>query len=629
MKDMEETTFDFEERPTIKGFPELRWTGKRPYKSTQYYPAQLRESYGKPVDGWMNKIFWGDNLQVMSHMLKEYRGKVNLIYIDPPFDSKADYKKKIELRGIGKAESDSSSFEEKQYGDIWNNDEYLQFMYERILLIYQLLHSTGNAFVHCDWHKSSYLRIVCDGIFGPENFVNEIIWKRKGGSSNPTKQLDVATDTILWYRKSSAGIFNVLYSKDTPEAKQYIKERFNNVDENGRQFMKSPIVSPNYRENLVYEYNGYMPPANGWSISKELMEKWDAEGKLYFPKNGHRIYRKIYLDEYQGQPISNIWTDIYVINPMALERLAYPTQKPEALLERIIRLASNPGDLVFDCFMGSGTTQAVAMKLGRRFIGADINLGAIQTTTKRLVTVAKNLVGEKETKYTGFEVYNVNNYDFFRNPVEARDLIIQALEIQPFPQGNIWDGELDGRMVKIMPVNRIATKADLKEILAHLPYKTYEKRKEENPGQPVERITIVCMGHEADLAAAMQAELADYKVDVQVVDILRDKKDLQLKRDSEAEIVREGDKLIIRAFYPMNLLQKLSLEKEYVGDWRQLVDSIMIDWNYDGAVMEPAVTDIPGKGEMVKGVYDIPEGAGTIKVKITDLISESLEVDVH
>ena len=313
------------------------------------------------------------------------------------------------------------------------------------------------------------------------------------------------------------------------------------------------------------------------------------------------------------------------------ERVGYPTQKPEALLERIIKASSDPGDLVFDCFMGSGTTQAVAMKLGRRFIGADINLGAIQTTTKRLLSVADELKesGNAEDKYTGFEVYNVNNYDFFRNPVEARDLLIQALEIQPFPQGSIWDGELDGRMVKIMPVNRISTKADLKELLANLPYKTYEKRKEQNPNQPVERITIVCMGHEADLAAALEEELAEYKIDVQVVDILRDKQDLQLKRDSEAEIVREGDKLVIRAFYPMNLMQKLSLQKEYVEDWRQLVDSIMIDWNYDGVVMQPSVTDVPGKNEMVKGIYDIPESSGTIKVKITDLLSESLEVEVR
>ena len=288
-----------------------------------------------------------------------------------------------------------------------------------------------------------------------------------------------------------------------------------------------------------------------------------------------------------------------------VEPVGYPTQKPEKLIERMILASSNPGDLVFDCFMGSGTTQAVAMKLGRRFIGADINLGAIQTTTKRLLSVAEELqsvhkpvayelsqpqlsmvaeapvsyhatanVGSKDKmnikncskdidlsksnsmdtsamdedmRYTGFEVYNVNNYDFFRNPAEARDLLIAALEIQPFPQSDVWDGELDGRMVKIMPVNRIATRADLKELLANLPYKTYEKRKEESPNQPVERITIVCMGHEPDLKGALEQELINYKVDIQIMDILRDKADLHLKRDSEAEIVREGSKLVIRA----------------------------------------------------------------------------------
>lgn len=686
----EQLTFEFEQRPTIKGFPELRWTGKRPYRSTQYYPAQLRESYGAEQNGWINKIFWGDNLQVMSHLLRDFRGKVDLIYIDPPFDSKADYKKIIEVRGVGKATSDTSTFEEKQYGDIWTNDEYLQFMYERLTIMYQLLAETGSIYLHCDYHKNHYLRCLLDAVFGPENFINEITWKRRGGALNNFKSLGQLTDTIYLYSKNpNIYTFNAIKTKDTPEVQEYIRKRFVYDDGDGRKYSRDPITNPSSTPtpSLIYEYKGYQPPAKGWAFSRSTMEEWDAAGKLYFPPDkSQRIRRKTFLDDYEGQPLQNYWGDIYVINSQAKEALNYPTQKPEALLERIISISSNPGDLVFDCFMGSGTTQAVAMKLGRRFIGADINLGAIQTTTKRLLAVAKELKPEhkpvtyevepqlsmvaeepahylaaasagdnselsaeerskvidffkakgmdtsaleEDVKYTGFEVYNVNNYDFFRNPVEARDLLIAALEIQPFPQSDVWDGELDGRMVKIMPVNRIATKADLKELLANLPYKTYEKRKEENPNQPVERITIVCMGHEPDLKGALEQELSDYKVDVQIVDILRDKKDLQLKRDSEAEIVREGDKLIIRAFYPMNLMQKLSLQKEYVEDWRQLVDSIMIDWNYDGVVMQPTVTDVPGKNEMVKGIYDIPEGCGTIKVKITDLLSESLEVEVH
>lgn len=624
----EQLTFEFEQKPTIKGFPELRWTGKRPYRSTQYYPAQLRESYGEEQNGWINKIFWGDNLQVMSHLLREFRGEIDLIYIDPPFDSKADYKKKIEIKGIGKTTSDSTSFEEKQYGDIWTNDEYLQFMYERLVIMRELLSDTGSIFLHCDWHKSSHLRCLLDEIFGPENFRNEIIWSYKSAGMS-TSTFPRKHDNIFYYSKTENRNFYPIY---IPHEERVLK-RFQR-DENG-----------------PYQL---------------------VNGKKYYVNP-------------QGKPIEDVW-EILLANRDG-QRTGYPTQKPEALIERIIQCATKENDLVFDCFMGSGTTQAVAMKLGRRFIGADINLGAIQITTKRLLSIAAELKSahkpvtheilqpqlsmvaeppapyfttanansndelnseehskvidffkskgmdttalENDIKYTGFEVYNVNNYDFFRNPVEARDLLIAALEIQPFPTSALWDGELDGRMVKIMPVNRIATKADLKELLANLPYKTYEKRKEENPNQPVERITIVCMGHEADLKGALEQELIDYKVDVQIVDILRDKADLQLKRDSEAEIVREGDKLVIRAFYPMNLMQKLSLQKEYVEDWRQLVDSIMIDWNYDGVVMQPTVTDVPDKNEMVKGIYDIPAGCGTIKVKITDLLSESMEVEVR
>lgn len=553
-------SFEFEQRKPIKGYPELHWTGKRPYTSTQYYPAQLKESYGEPKNGWMNKIFWGDNLQVMSHLLKEYRGKIDLVYIDPPFASSADYVKKIKVKNK-RIQGDSSVFEEKQYTDVWNNDEYLQFIYERIILIKELLSEKGTIFLHCDWRVSGYVRLILDEIFGKENFLNEIIWNYSGGRIGHNF-FGRKHDTIFWY------------------AKTYGMQTFNYND-----------VRQEYAESTL-KRNQYK---NNGSGERVLDYKPNVEGK--FPED--------------------VW-NISIINPFAKERLDYPTQKPEKLLEDVIKAASNPNDIVFDCFMGSGTTQAVAMKLGRRFIGADINLGAVQTTTKRLINASDSV----DDIYKGFEVYNVNNYDFFRNPVEAKELIIDALGIQKFDSSSVYDGELDGWMVKIMPTNRIATKADLEELKANLPYRTFEKRKEENPNGVVEKIRIICMGHEADLKASLEQELSAYKLEIEILDILRDKKDLQFKREADASVVREGNMVSVKEFYPMNLLQKLSMQKESVEDWRQLVESIYIDWNYDGETLRPSVCDVPGKNEFVSGVYEIPTSATRIKMKITDLLSE-------
>lgn len=569
MADNEQMSFEFMERKTIKGYPELHWTGKRPYKSTVYYPAQLKEVYGETKNDWINKIFWGDNLQVMSHLLKEYRGQVDLIYIDPPFDSKADYKKKIKLNGKA-IENDHSTFEEKQYGDIWTNDEYLQFMYERLILCRELLSDNGSIYVHMDENRSHYIKIILDEVFGNNNFKREIVWRIGwiSGYKSAAKQWIRNHDTILYYTKGGSCVFNKKY---IPYPEGYTR-----------------------RDGAKPEGQGY-PIEDTWNCSE--------------------------LDSLNSIQIMSF----------SGEKVGYPTQKNENLVARIIECSSNPGDLVFDCFMGSGTTQAVAMKLGRRFIGADINLGAIQTTTKRLINVAEELNSQigNEDKYTGFEVYNVNNYDMFRNPVEARDLILQALEVQPYETSNVYDGEKDGRMIKVMPVNRIATKADLQGILSNLPYKQFERIKEENPGAVVLKLTLVCMGHESDLAAALKQELSQYKTDIDVVDILHDRADLQFKRDSEADIVVEGNELVIKNFYPLNLMQKLSLDKETVDEWRQLVESVMIDFNYDGAVMQPTTIDLPDKDKMVVGRYKIPSDAGIIRVKITDVLSESLEVEVQ
>ena len=602
----EQMTFEFESKPPIKGFPVLHWAGKRPYESTVYYPAQLKESYGQAKNDWMNKIFWGDNLQVMSHLMKDYRGQIDLIYIDPPFDSKADYKKKIKLKGQS-VESDQSTFEEKQYGDIWTNDEYLQFMFERLTICYNLLSDKGSIYLHCDYRKIHHIKLLLDEIFGPTLYRSEIIWKKDAvgkGAKKQAKYWPRTFDVIISYSKTNCPTYNQQYGELT---EKQLKE-FHYMDPDGRKFKRTTLGD----------------------YSEKSIKSMEESGHIYVSSSGQK-YKKYYLDEYT-LAMDSIWTDIpgFGVATSSKELTNYPTQKPEALLERIINSSSNPGDIVFDCFMGSGTTQAVAMKLGRRFIGADINLGAIQTTTKRLLNVASELNSQIDggDKYTGFEVYNVNNYDLFRNPVEARDLILQAMEVQPFESSNVYDGEKDGRMVKIMPVNRIATKADLQGLLANLPYKQFEKIKEENPSATVLKLTIVCMGHEPDLAGALREGLSNYKVDIEVVDILHDRADLQFKRDAEADISIEDGKLVIKNFFPLNLMQKLSLDKETVEEWRQLVESVMIDFNYDGAVLQPTVQDIPEKNGLVKGVYPIPKDAGTIRVKITDVLSESLEVEV-
>lgn len=567
--DMNEFLFD--KHAPIKGYPELRWAGKRPFTGTCYYPAQLKDSYGSPSDsGWMNRIYWGDNLQVMSHLLKEFRGKIDLIYIDPPFDSKAEYKKAIKLRGRS-AESDTSTFEEKQYGDIWTNDEYLQFMYERLILCRELLSDTGSIYVHMDEKRSHCVKIILDEVFGSNNFRREIVWRIGwvSGYKSKANQWIRNHDIILYYTKTSSGVFN----------KEY-------------------IPYPNdYRRR-----DGSVPQG-------------------------------------QGYPIEDTWncSDLDTMNSIQImsfssEKVGYPTQKNENLLERIIKASSNPGDIVFDCFMGSGTTQAVAMKLGRRFIGADINVGAVHTTTKRLINCAKELNAslfrlndEVGSFYTGFEVYNVNDYNLFRNELEAKDLIIEALGMQKLPENKIWDAEFDGRMVAILGINRVATASEFEYIIANIDVKTWMKRQQDNINRPVEKITFVCMGHDPNLKAMFEDRMYQlgFKVDLEIIDLLRDKKDLRFKREADASVSIKNGRLSIDAFYPMNLLQKLSFDCEDVDDWRELVDAIFIDWHYDGVTFSPELTDIPDARSKVVGCYDIPKDAGRIHIRITDLISES------
>ncbi|MGV8997285.1 MAG: site-specific DNA-methyltransferase [Parvibaculaceae bacterium] len=629
-------TFEFD-LPPIRGFPELRWAGKRPFKSTQYFPAQKKESYGDPTDGWWNRIYWGDNLQVMSHLLREFRGQINLIYIDPPFDSQADYKKKVTLKGVS-AEGDASGFEEKQYTDIWISDQYSQFIYERAIISRQLLSENGVFVVHCDPRRSHHIKSICDEVFGPDNFFNEISWVRTNSHNMKSKGFTRSHDIILFYHTGSDFIFNEQYEPYGEKQLARYKE-----DEDGRLYKAENITFSSANKTRQFSWRGTTPPPNrSWGASLDQLEEWWEQGRILTRSDGSPRMDglKIYLDDTKGNPIGSVWQDIGRVGNTSAERLNYPTQKPEALLKRIISALSNPGDLVFDGFMGSGTTQSVSLQLGRRFIGADINLGAVETAVKRINLVRSaiedrlpDFFGDGDEVrpnkyYTGFEVYNVNNYDLFRNPVEAKELIRDAMELQPLPPSSAFDGQREGYLVKIMPVNRIATRQDLNEVINGLDFKAFERRQAEAPNKPVERIHLVCMGHEPDLGPALQKDAKPFDIEVMVTDLIRDKAHLHFKKSSDARLAIENGELVIKGFYPMNLLQKLSLESDAVEDWRQLVESVKVDFHYDGAVLTPAIVDAPGKDELVAGSYVIPADAATIRVKITDLLSESWEGDI-
>ncbi|ABI60749.1 site-specific DNA-methyltransferase [Nitrosomonas eutropha] len=628
----------------IKGYPMLNWRGKRPFTSTQYYPAQLKEVHGEEVDGWRNKIFWGDNLQVMSHLLKQFRGKIDMVYIDPPFDSKADYRKKIHLKGITVA-GDMAAFEDKQYGDLWTNDEYLQFMYERLVLLRELLTEEGSIWVQCDWHRSHHIRCLLEEIFGSSNFLNEVAWQRTDPHNDAKSRLGIIHDTIFWVAKNKEKVFydwqaaaGDLSDSALSEYSLVLLDDGSVVDyseetENlGRRFKVENTTYKGKDSKRQFEWRGVKPSPNRvWAYaSPKEMDQALERGELYLrdPRKGSTRCKVFFLEKSNGRLLQSIWTDCGRMKGGS----DYPTRKPEQLLERIITAGCPAGGVVLDTFVGSGTTAVAAQKLGRKFIVADINLGAVQSSTKRLINSAVEILqqplNEEERAFWGFEIHNVNNYDIFRNPVQAKELLIEALEIQKLEFSTVFDGEKDGRMVKIMPVNRIATRADLNELIAGFDYKAWERKQNESPNRPVEKITLVCMGHEPTLRAELEYAAKPFKIDVEVVDILRDKADLEFKRDSQAKVSIKKGELVIEKFYPMNLLQKLSLQKESVEDWKELVESVLIDWNYDGAVLQPAVLDIPSKNDLVKGAYTVPQDAGTIYVKITDLLSESWEGSV-
>ena len=580
----------FQKIEQAKGRPLLQWSGKQPLESVEYYPAQEKEVYGDKSAKEFNKLFWGDNLQVLSHLLKEYRGKVDLIYIDPPFDSKAEYVRKVKFRGEEIEGEQQSLIEEKQYTDIWEKDEYLQFLYGRLFLIRELLADSGSLFLHCDWHKGAYLKLLLDEIFGDKNFRNEIIWHYHDKFATGGKALDRNHDTIFHYSKSSDFTGNPIKIKKPEKTKRALRKK--------------------------------------------------VEGKTIniLDEQGNKIYA-----EYDERMIDDVWDIGRSIS--SKEYTNYPTQKKEELVARVLQYGSNEGDLVADFFLGSGTLLSAAQKMGRKWIGCDINLGAIQTTTKRL-----NEIIEKQRKdnkliddfkgIAAFKVYNVNDYDVFKNELEAKEIIMEVYGVEPIKR-SYFDGVLDNHFIKVMPLNRVLNKLDIRSVLKNVEDKidTFTVKKQSKAGEPVyeEGVVIIASGMELDVHDFIKKENKT-GVKVEVRDILTDKKNLIFKKKPEAKIeAKAKDKKLtvkIKEFYSPILLRKLEIEnkktlkKEYeakVEDFRQIIDSVAIDVDYNGKLFNAEIMDVPSKKEVIAGEYEWEykkPGAYTVAVKIVDVLGE-------
>lgn len=303
-----------------------------------------------------NLIIKGNNLLALHSLKSQFAGKIKLIYIDPPYNTGNDGFK---------------------YNDNFNHSTWLTFMKNRLEIARELLRDDGVIFVQCDYNQVHYLKVLMDSLFGKDKFINEVIWKRKFGNANETKRLGTAYDNILIFAKSLNYLINLIKEKSSKHVQDYIKNRFTRKDDNGKHkgklWMPYPLANPGKpTKNLIYEYKGYKSPIKGWRMTQEKLIALDNDERLYFPEDkSQRIQEKKFLEEYDGQPVDCLWTDIFVINSQSGEAFDFDGQKPEDLLKRIILIATNENDIVLDFHLGSGTTAAVAHKMNRQYIGIE------------------------------------------------------------------------------------------------------------------------------------------------------------------------------------------------------------------------------------------------------------------
>ncbi len=532
---------------------ELVWNGKTDEVTNTVLPFQVIEQVDEPrsekdlklqsslfdldprgrqLKGWTNKLIWGDNKLILSSLKNgplrqeiEEQGGIKLIYIDPPFDVGADFSMNIEI-GDEEFTKEPSVLEELAYRDTWGKgaDSFVAMIYERLFLMHGLLADDAAIYVHCDYRVNSYIRLVLDEIFGKQNFKNEIIWKRSLPHNDP-KKYGAIHDSILYYVKGDDYLFNQQF---TEQSEEYKKSHYTQKDPDGRVYRLQSLSASGSGPARKFGDKTLAPPSGThWRFSQENIDELLKRGLIVFTSTGQPNYKR-YLDESKGSALQSLWMDVNPLNPQAIERLDYPTQKPEALLERIINASSNEGDLIADFFSGSGTTLAVAEKLSRKWIGSDLGKFAIHTTRKRMIGVQREM--KKEGKdYRAFEILNLGRYErqhyiginpnlreeekqkqIAQKENDFVSLILSAYKAEPFDGFKTFHGKKSSRLVAIGPINLPVSRLFVEAVIAE----SVEKK--------ITKVDVLAFEFEMGLFPNIQEEAKRKGIDLALKYIPRD-----------------------------------------------------------------------------------------------------------
>lgn len=600
-------------------------------KTLDFFAAEPTADFNNKE--WRNRLIWGDKKYVLPSLLPEFAGKVNLIYIDPPFNVGSDFSFTAKIADHPDEENgegteflkEPSIIEQKAYRDTWGKglDSYMQWFYETILLLHELLDNDGSIFVHLDWHVAHYAKSIMDEIFGYDNFKNEIVWQRTtntGSSKGMANKLSNDTDSILYYTKSPKATFNKQFK---PYTQDYL-DRFKFEDEKGK-----------YRWQYMATYSD--------KKLKELEEK----KMIRWQKGSANPEYKQYLEELKGIPLNNLWTDIFHVNPMALEKVNYETQKPEQLLERVLKIGSNEGDLVLDCFCGSGTTAAVAEKLNRRWITCDLGRFSIHTARKRFlgITGVKPFVVQNLGKYERQQWVNTE----FENP---EDRLIQEKSYRKFIldlyhaktiEGYIWlHGAKAGKMIHVGNVETPVTVDDIKATIKEF-WKLVGKEK------AAEKNHIDFLGWDFafDVNETAKQFAAENNVQIHPVKIPRevlekkavDQGDIKFYELASLGVKTKTSKLALSVTLDNFIIPPDDVPEEVQGKithWSQWIDYWAVDWNYRDDTFhnewQSYRTKQNPKIELTAGYAYEKKGKYTVLVKVIDILgndtTKAIEITV-